>query len=61
MPNLKACTVAKLLVEEIFCRVGVPQIAHTDQGRQFESNLFQEMCKLFGIEKNVNNAVPFTK
>ena len=51
MPNMEACTVAKLLVEEIFCRVGVPQIVHSDQGRQFESNLFQEMCKLFGIEK----------
>ncbi|MCG8033694.1 MAG: DDE-type integrase/transposase/recombinase, partial [Candidatus Thiodiazotropha taylori] len=51
MPNMEACTVAKLLVEEILCRFGLPQTIHSDQGRQFESHLFQEMCKLLGIEK----------
>ena len=51
MPNMEACTVAKLLAEEIFCRFGVSQTIHSDQGRQFESNLFKEMCKLLGIHK----------
>ena len=51
MPNMEACTVAKILVEEVLCRFGIPQTIHSDQGRQFESNLFQEMCKLLGIEK----------
>ena len=51
MPNMGACTVAKILVEEVLCRFGIPQTIHSDQGRQFESNLFQEMCKLLGIEK----------
>lgn len=51
IPNIEACTVAKVLVEEVLCRFGVPQTIHSDQGRQFESNLFQEMCKVFGIEK----------
>ena len=51
IPNMEACTVAKVLVEDVLCRFGIPQAIHSDQGRQFESNLFQEMCKLFGIEK----------
>ena len=51
MPNMEACTVAKTLVENVLCRFGIPQKIHSDQGRQFESNLFQEMCKLLGIEK----------
>ncbi len=51
LSNMEACTVAKVLVDEVLCRFGIPQTIHSDQGRQFESNLFQEMCKLFGIEK----------
>ena len=51
MPNMEACTVAKILVEEVLCRMGIPQKIHSDQGRQFESNLFLEMCKILGIQK----------
>ncbi|MCG8033048.1 MAG: DDE-type integrase/transposase/recombinase, partial [Candidatus Thiodiazotropha taylori] len=51
MANMEAVTVAKLLVEEIICRFGIPRTIHSDQGRQFESKLFQEMCKLLDIEK----------
>ena len=50
MPNMEACTMAKILVENVLCRFGIPQKIHSDQGRQFESNLFQEMCKILGIE-----------
>ena len=51
MPNMEASTVAKTLVENVLCRFGIPQKIHSDQGRQFESNLFQEMCNILGIEK----------
>jgi 3'-phosphoadenosine 5'-phosphosulfate sulfotransferase (PAPS reductase)/FAD synthetase len=40
MPNMEAKTVAKLLVEEVIVRFGTPYVIHTDQGVQFESNLF---------------------
>ena len=33
------------------CRFGVPRRIHTDQGRDFESNLIYEMCHLLDIEK----------
>lgn len=51
MPNMEAQTVAKLLVEEVISRFGVPDKIHSDQGRQFESNLFQGMCKMLQIHK----------
>ena len=51
MPNMEAKTVAKPLVEEVIVRCGTPYVMHTDQGVQFESNLFQEMCRLLQIQK----------
>ena len=51
MPNQEATTVAELLVREFICRFGVPLLIHSDQGRNFESELFAEMCRLLGIKK----------
>ncbi|PIK44958.1 Retrovirus-related Pol polyprotein from transposon [Apostichopus japonicus] len=49
-------TVADTLVTDFVSRFGVPKQIHTDQGRNFESNLFKE-CKLLGVDKT-NNSVP---
>jgi len=51
MANQEACTVAEILVREVVCRFGVPVLIHSDQGRNFESVLFAEMCRLLGIKK----------
>ena len=51
MPNIEAKTMAKIFVEEIDNRYGVPIYIHSDQGKQFESALFQEMCRLLGIRQ----------
>ena len=51
MQNMEARTVARILVEQVVCRFGVPAALHSDQGSQFESNLFKEMCLLLGIKK----------
>ena len=51
MGNMEAATVAKLLVEQLFSRFGIPDQIHSDQGRQFESKLFAEMCELLHIDK----------
>ena len=42
---------AKTFVTEFVCRLGAPQQLHSDQGRQFESALFQQVCKLLGTLK----------
>jgi hypothetical protein len=49
--NIEAKTVARKIVEEWICRFGAMRIIHSDQGRQFESRLFAEVCKLLGIRK----------
>jgi transposase InsO family protein len=51
MPNQTAETVSSKIVDEFVCRFGIPEQLHSDQGRQFESELFTEMCKLLGIKK----------
>ena len=51
MPNMEARTVVKILVEAVITRFGVPRIIHSDQGKQFESELFSQMCRLLHIEK----------
>uniref|UniRef100_A0A671PPZ2 Integrase catalytic domain-containing protein n=1 Tax=Sinocyclocheilus anshuiensis TaxID=1608454 RepID=A0A671PPZ2_9TELE len=51
LPNQEAKTVARVLVEELVCRYGTPRSLHSDQGRNFESNLFGELCQLLGINK----------
>jgi transposase InsO family protein len=51
MPNMEAQTVAKLITEEVICRFGTPGCIHSDQGRQYESLLFSEVCKHLQIRK----------
>ena len=46
LKNITAKTVASTLVEQFICCWGLPKIIHSDQGGQFQSQLFQEMCKL---------------
>ena len=51
VPNQEASTVAEKLVDEVFLRFSPPEQLHSDQGRQFESNLMMEVCKLLQINK----------
>ena len=51
IPNQEAVTVATVLVEEFFCRFGMPLEIHSDQDPNFESQVFQEVCKLLQINK----------
>eukprot|EP00731_Ephydatia_muelleri_P008908 Em0004g1246a len=51
IPNQEAVTVANKLVDEFFCRFSVPEQLHSDQGRQFEANVMQEVCRLLQIDK----------
>ena len=51
MKNMEAATVERIMVEVVFTRFGIPDQIHSDQGRQFESLLFSEMCQLLEIDK----------
>ena len=51
MANMEAGTVARIMVEEVVTRFGVPHVIHSGQGRQYESRLFQEMCQMLGTTK----------
>ena len=57
LPNQEATTVAEVLVKEFVSRFGVPRELHSDQGRNFESSVFQEMCRLLGIKKTRTTAL----
>lgn len=48
----RATTVARVLVSEWFYKFGVPARLHSDQGRNFESSLIQQLCNLYGIVKS---------
>jgi hypothetical protein len=51
IPNQEAATVAEALVTNFFCRFGVPRELHSDQGRNFESRLMQEVLQRLGVRK----------
>jgi cleavage and polyadenylation specificity factor subunit 1 len=54
--NMTAETVAKVVYEQWICRFGAPIHITTDQGRQFESELFESLLKLLGIKRSRTTA-----
>ena len=51
VPDQKAETIARLLVEEIVCCHAIPDELMPDKGSYFLSSLIQEICKLLGVKK----------
>ncbi len=52
MPNQEARTVAKNLVDKVICRFSIPEQLHSDQVRQFESEVIGKICKLLHIRRS---------
>ena len=50
-PNQKASTIAKTLWNKFFVHYGFPEKILSDQGRNFESKLLEELCLLSQIKK----------
>ncbi|KZR96634.1 Uncharacterized protein APZ42_008916, partial [Daphnia magna] len=51
MKNQTAQTIANILVNKLITKYGAPEIVLTDQGKNFLSNIVQEICKLFRIKQ----------
>ncbi|XP_014677591.1 PREDICTED: uncharacterized protein LOC106817443 [Priapulus caudatus] len=51
LPTMTALRTADCLVTELFARFGVPRRLHSDQGTNFESQLFAAVCEALGIDK----------
>lgn len=51
LQNQETITIAKAFVEHLICRFGAPTFLLTDQGSNFVSQLFQDVCKLLKIKK----------
>ena len=56
LPSQHAENIAEKLVHEFISRYGTPYEIHTDQGRNFESQLFQEVLKLLEVKKTRTTA-----
>ncbi|CAI5693182.1 unnamed protein product [Oreochromis niloticus] len=51
LPDQDAETIVDALVEGMLSRFGVPEVIHTDQGKNFESRVFAAMCEKLGSHK----------
>jgi len=49
--NFKTKIIAKIFVNQVVSRFGVPQELHTDQDRNFDSQLFLELLHLLRIKR----------
>ena len=51
MVDQKADTIAKLFIEHVICRHGIPEELLSDRGTNFLSDLVCDICKLLGVKK----------
>ena len=51
VPNFTAKICADKILNEVIARFGCPYDLHSDQGRNYESDIFKELCQLLEIRK----------
>lgn len=51
IPDMSAATIVDAFISTWIARYGCPAVVTTDQGRQFESQLFQEFSKTLGTKR----------
>ena len=57
IPTQDAETVAREFVQNVVLKYGIPEVILTDQGANFLSELFANVCKLLQIKKTHNDRV----
>ena len=56
IPDYTAATCANKILNEVIARFGCPYAIHSDQGSNYESLLFAELCRLLEIRKTRTSA-----
>ena len=51
IPDQTAATCAEIILNKVIARFGCPYNIHSDQGRNYESAIFTELCQLLEIRK----------
>ena len=51
IPNKEAKTIARVLVEQVFCRLGTPMALLTDNAGELDGQMMREICRLLDIDK----------
>ena len=51
LPDQQALTVAKVLIDGVISRHGIPNTLLSDQGGSFENDVIRELCRMLGIHK----------
>ncbi|XP_053407921.1 uncharacterized protein LOC128559642 [Mercenaria mercenaria] len=57
IPGQESQTIVKVLVNEFICRFGTPMHILTDQGTNFTSTLFKEICEFLHIDKDQTSSM----
>ena len=52
IPNQKALTVAKVLVDKWFHVYGIPARIHSDQGKCFDNDIIKALHKMYGVNQS---------
>ena len=51
LPDKTAQSVVDAFFNQVVCHFGMPSVIHSDQGREFENKIMQELCLLGGAHK----------
>ncbi|KII60850.1 Transposon Ty3-G Gag-Pol polyprotein [Thelohanellus kitauei] len=51
LSSIDAKTISNVFVNEFALKYGIPNIVHTDQGTNFDSEIFRGVCSSLGIQK----------
>ncbi|VDI59554.1 Hypothetical predicted protein [Mytilus galloprovincialis] len=51
LPNQESSTICTAFIDHFVTKFGAPLQLHSDQGRNFQADIFQRMCNLLGIHK----------
>ena len=56
MPDQTATHIVSAITK-IFCSLGIPEVLHSDQGRNFESLILRETLKTFGLTSHIQQHI----